>query len=107
MNSGQPTTPATANEEEVFNEVVGMLQAVLGDYGLDEAGITMDTRFHEDLDLESIDLVTLGGHLEARYGDTVNFAEYLAGLGLEQIINLSIGRLVEHVAACLRDSEEH
>ncbi|UQA97670.1 acyl carrier protein [Streptomyces halobius] len=84
-----------------------MLHAVLGDYGLDEAGITMDTRFHEDLDLESIDLVTLGGHLEARYGDAVNFAEYLAGLGLEQIITLTIGRLVEHVAACLRDSGEH
>ncbi|MCC3766147.1 acyl carrier protein [Streptomyces sp. UNOC14_S4] len=92
-----------AFEEAVFEEVGGMLRAVLGAYGdVDDAGITMDTRFHDDLDLESIDLVTLGGHLQARYGERVNFAEYLAGLGLEEIIGLTVGQLVEHIADCLR-----
>ncbi|WP_344960468.1 acyl carrier protein [Streptomyces thioluteus] len=84
-----------------------MLRAVLDEYGgVDDAGITMETRFHDDLDLESIDLVTLGGHLQARYGERVNFAEYLAALGLEEIIGLTIGQLVEHIADCLRDPGE-
>ncbi|MBH1937603.1 acyl carrier protein [Streptomyces sp. AV19] len=84
-----------------------MLHAVLGEYGgVDDAGITMDTRFHEDLDLESIDLVTLGGHLQARYGERVNFAEYLAGLGLEEIIGLTIGQLVAYIADCSREPGE-
>ncbi|WP_344028207.1 phosphopantetheine-binding protein [Streptomyces luteireticuli] len=84
-----------------------MLRAVLGEYGgVDDAEITMGTRFHDDLDLESIDLVTLGGHLQARYGERVNFAEYLAALGLEEIIGLTIGQLVEHIAGCLRDPGE-
>ncbi|QRX96693.1 acyl carrier protein [Streptomyces noursei] len=95
------------SEEAVFEEVGGMLHAVLGEYGgVVDAGITMDTRFHDDLDLESIDLVTLGGHLQARYGERVNFAEYLAGLGLEEIIDLTVGQLVEHVTGCLRAAEE-
>lgn len=112
MNSSQ-ASPAAADrqaafedavfEKAVFEEVGGMLRAVLGEYGgVDDAAITMDTRFHDDLDLESIDLVTLGGHLRARYGESVNFAEYLAGLGLEEIIGLTVGQLVEHIAGRLR-----
>lgn len=106
MNSGQPVTSVRGDVAVVFDEIVGMLHAVLDEYGLDEAEITMDTRFHDDLDLESIDLVTLGGHLAARYGDKVNFPEYLTGLGLEEIINLTIGRLATHVAGCLREAGE-
>lgn len=107
MNSSQAApaaaTPEAVSEKAVFEEVGGMLHAVLGEYGdVVDAGITMDTRFHDDLDLESIDLVTLGGHLQARYGEAVNFAEYLAGLGLEEIIALTVGQLVEHITGCLR-----
>ncbi|MEU8785770.1 acyl carrier protein [Streptomyces sp. NPDC048637] len=83
-----------------------MLKAVLDDCGLEDVEMTMATRFHDDLDLESIDLVTLGGQLEARYGEQVNFAEYLAGLDLEEIIYLTIGQLVTHVAGCLRRAGE-
>ncbi len=102
MNSSQ-AAPAAATPEAVFQEITGMLHTVLGEYGgVVDAGITMDTRFHDDLDLESIDLVTLGGHLQARYGELVNFAEYLAGLGLEEIIGLTVGQLVEHITGCLR-----
>ncbi|MEV4503881.1 acyl carrier protein [Streptomyces klenkii] len=106
MNSSQAAPAAATPEavpEAVFEEVTGMLHAVLGEHGgVDDAGITMDTRFHDDLDLESIDLVTLGGHLQARYGELVNFAEYLSELGLEEIIGLTAGQLVEHIAGCLR-----
>ncbi|MBM4790495.1 acyl carrier protein [Streptomyces sioyaensis] len=90
----------------VFDEITGMLRAVLDDQGLDEVEMTRDTRFHDDLDLESIDLVTLGGQLGARYGERVNFAEFLAGLELEEIIYLTIGRLVDYVVGCLRQTGE-
>ncbi|MEU6081377.1 phosphopantetheine-binding protein [Streptomyces sp. NPDC047108] len=83
-----------------------MLHVVLDEQGLDDIEITMDTRFHDDLDLESIDLVTLGGHLTACYGERVNFAEFLAGLELEEIIYLRVGRLAAYVAGCLRDAGE-
>ncbi|MGH8896257.1 MAG: acyl carrier protein, partial [Egibacteraceae bacterium] len=53
---------------------------------------------------ESVDLVALAGHLQARYGDRVNFAEFLADLDLDEIIELTVGRLVDYVVARLRET---
>ncbi|MEU9128521.1 phosphopantetheine-binding protein [Kitasatospora sp. NPDC048540] len=79
-------------------EIAGLLAVVLDEYGLDEGEVTMDARFAEDLGLESIDLVTLAGHLQERWGERINFAEWLAGMELDEIIGLTVGRLVAHVA---------
>ena len=104
------TTTATTTDppliDTVLGEIDGMLRTILDEYGLDDAEIGMDTRFHEDLELESIDLVTLAGQLERRYGSRVNFAEFIADLELEEIIALTVGRLVRYVAAASTDESE-
>ncbi|WP_246560313.1 acyl carrier protein [Kitasatospora kifunensis] len=82
-----------------------MLATVLADYGLDDAEVTMESRFTEDLELESIDLVTLAGELQERWGDRINFAEFIAGMDLDEIIGLTVGRLVRHVVARLQPAE--
>ncbi|MFJ3792825.1 phosphopantetheine-binding protein [Kitasatospora sp. NPDC090091] len=82
-----------------------MLAAVLDEYGLDTAEVTMETRFTEDLGLESIDLVTLAGLLRERWGDRINFAEFIADMELDEIIGLTVGRLVTHVEELLQDTD--
>ncbi|GAA1878924.1 acyl carrier protein [Streptantibioticus ferralitis] len=96
-------TPAVSvvDARTVLAEITEMLRTVLDEYGLDDTEITMESRFTEDLELESIDLVTLAGELEARYGRQVNFAEFVADLELGEIIGLTVGRLVEYVVRCL------
>nr|WP_169316823.1 acyl carrier protein [Actinacidiphila oryziradicis] len=105
MNTSQPTGPVRADEKSVLADIAGMLATLLDEYGLEDVEIGMETRFNRDLELESIDLVTLAGHLEARYGQQVNFAEFLAGMELDEIIELTVGRLVEHVVQCLKATE--
>ena len=46
-------------------------------------------------------LVALAGKLAERYGDRVNLAEFIADLGLEEIIELTVGQLVAYVTAAL------
>jgi acyl carrier protein len=87
----------THTAETVLADISGMLREVLDGYEVDD--ITMDTTFHDDLEMESIDLVALGGHLTERYGDRVNFAEFVAALDLDEIIDLRVGRLVDYVVA--------
>jgi acyl carrier protein len=91
------TAPAELTAETVLADLSVMLRDVLDGYDVGE--VTMDTRFGEDLEMESIDLVALSGQLGERYGDRVNFAEFVAGLTLDEIIDLTAGRLVEHVVA--------
>ncbi|MCM3804757.1 phosphopantetheine-binding protein [Streptomyces sp. DR7-3] len=101
-----PAAEAPVDAPAVLAEISGMLRTMLDEYGLDDIEITMETRFTEDLELESIDLVTLAGSLEARYGRQVNFAEFVADLELEEIIDLTVGQLVEYVVRCVRAAGE-
>jgi acyl carrier protein len=105
VTTSQQTQPVLADEKSVLADIAGMLATLLDEYGLEDVEIGMETTFNRDLELESIDLVTLAGHLEARYGQQVNFAEFLAGMELDEIIELTVGRLVEHVVQCLKATE--
>lgn len=101
-----PVSAPEGDAPAVLAEISGMLRTMLDEYGLDDIEVTMETRFTEDLELESIDLVTLAGSLEARYGRQVNFAEFVADLELDDIIDLTVGQLVEYVVRCLRAARE-
>ncbi|MGW7424128.1 acyl carrier protein [Streptomyces sp. NPDC054813] len=103
MNPTQPEV--RADEEAVLADLTRMLRTLLEEYGDDDAEIDMSTTFNRDLELESIDLVTLAGLLEERYGKRVNFAEFLAGMEFDEIIGLTVGRLVEYVVWSLKATE--
>ncbi|WP_103339288.1 acyl carrier protein [Amycolatopsis sp. CA-126428] len=91
-----------ANEVTVLAQLSEMLRELLEEYGLDDTEITMDTTFHDDLELESVDLVALSGQLRERYGDRVNFATFIAERDLDEIIALTVGELVRYIVASLR-----
>ncbi|WP_306321364.1 MULTISPECIES: acyl carrier protein [unclassified Streptomyces] len=95
-------TPATVTETSVLAELTDVLGSVLDADELEFIEITMDTRFVEDLDLESIDLVTLTGELRRRYGDAVDFPAWFASLELSEIVGLSVGQVVRYVVGQLR-----
>ncbi|MFG2602003.1 acyl carrier protein [Streptomyces sp. NPDC048514] len=100
-----PPAPAQPTADTVLTEVTGMLRTVLAEYGDDDVEIGMSTTFNQDLELESIDLVTLAGLLEERYGGRVNLAEFLAGMEFDEIIELTVGRLVEYVVWSLKSTQ--
>lgn len=91
-----PAAP-TALTIRVLGEVARMINQILGDYAVTEVAIEMDTSFHGDLEMESIDLVTLAAMLVAEYGQDVNLAEFLADKDLEEVIALTVGDIVEYV----------
>ncbi|MEV5237879.1 acyl carrier protein [Streptomyces cinnamoneus] len=96
------TTPLrTTAEDAVLAGLTEALHAVLPEIALEGTAVTMDTRFVEDLDLESIDLVTLTAELGRRYGDRVDFPAFFASLELTEIIGLSAGQLVHYIAGRL------
>jgi acyl carrier protein len=94
-------TQQAPTEQEVLVAIAGLLTTVLDEIGLDDVEITMETSFTEDLEIESIDLVTLAGALRAQWGDRVNVADFIAGMELDEIIGLKVGALVSYVVAQL------
>jgi acyl carrier protein len=87
--------------EQILAEVRTMLIGIIGaEYalGLD---IDMDTSFDTDLQLESIEFVKLATMLADRYDNRVDFLEFLATKELDEIIEMTVGELVTHIANCL------
>lgn len=99
-----PAAADAYDEDTVLAQIATMLRE-LPDAGLDDAEIDRDTLFHDDLELESIDLVALAGALREHYGERVNVALFIADLELDEIIALRVGQLVDYVTASLRASE--
>ncbi len=87
--------------DQILAEVRAMLTEIIGaEYalGLD---IGMDTSFDADLELESIEFVKLSAMLTERYGDRVDFVAFLATKELDEIVEMTVGRLVTYIASCL------
>lgn len=95
MTAPDTTAPASA----VLATVSAMIVKILDGYGVVESEIGMETSFHDDLEMESIDLVTLAGMLTEEYGESVNLAEYLADKDLGEVIGLTIGDVVNYVVS--------
>lgn len=92
------------DEERILAEITRMLVEIIGeDYVLD-LNIGMDTYFDADLELESIEFIRLAATLTEHYGERVNFVAFLADLELDEIIKLTVGAVVRHVADCMAPS---
>jgi len=88
---------------EVLDEVVQMLVEVVGEDFLLDVEVGPQTTFNEDLALESIEFVALAEKLQQRYGERIDFAGFLAGMNLDQIMTMTVGDLVAHVESRLPD----
>ncbi|RMH39479.1 MAG: acyl carrier protein [Deltaproteobacteria bacterium] len=86
--------------DDVLQTVRRLIVEVVGD-DLDMTGpIELATSFGRDLELESIEFVALAEKLQQHYGDAVDFTAWLADKDLDEIIALTVGDLVEYIAAC-------
>ena len=86
--------------DDILRTVEGLLVEVVGDEVAIAGPITMATSFNADLELESIEFVALAEKLQQHYGSSIDFVGWISKKELDQIINLTVGELVEFIASC-------
>ncbi|WP_163511488.1 acyl carrier protein [Fodinicola acaciae] len=86
-------------QSPTFQRVAELLAELVGGADLLVVPITADTTFHEDLQLESVDLVTFAGILDEEFGGRVNLPAYLSELDLSEVIDLRVGDIVDYVSS--------
>ena len=89
-----------APHEITPNDLTDSLARATGDESLRSAGISATTRLEADLCLDSLDLAALGALLRDRYGTAVDLIGYVAGLDIDEIIELTVGELAGYVNRC-------
>jgi acyl carrier protein len=88
-------------QQEILEDVRTMIAGIIGqDVDLNDREIALDTSFNRDLELESIEFVVLSEQLQNRYGKDIDFAGWLAGKELQDIINLRVGDVVRFIEQC-------
>jgi acyl carrier protein len=86
--------------DEILDTVARLIVEVAGDELLLVGPITPATSFNADLELESIEFVALAEKLQQHYGASVDFVGWISKKELDQIIQLTVGELVEFIASC-------
>jgi acyl carrier protein len=84
---------------DTLGTVTGILRDVLeldAELGLP---LTAETSFSNDLEIESIELVSFVEKLQACY-DEVNFVDWLSHKELDEIIQLTVGDVVAFIDQC-------
>lgn len=83
-------------------DIRAIVVEVIGEDYVSELDIERDTRFRDDLDVESIEFVALGEVLRARYGEGIRLARWIGDMEVDEIIAMTVGQLVDHIVASLR-----
>jgi acyl carrier protein len=91
--------PVSAAQEAVLATVVSLITDVIGEEYAAGLDIGMQTTFQEDLELESIEFTALAERLIDTYGERVDFMGWLAEMDVDAIIAMTVGELVEFIAA--------
>jgi acyl carrier protein len=88
--------------DEVVAQVAAMVRDLVGDEGTWRDEIGPHTRLDGDLFLESVELAELADALTRRYGERVDLTAFVAQLGIDEIIALTVadvaGYVAEHMA---------
>ena len=93
-------TIVSHSEQEILSIVRDVILEVM-DEDEDEITILMDTSFQDDLELESIELIAMGDLLGTQFGPSLQFAQWLSQLTLDQLTTLTVGDLVRWIRQCL------
>lgn len=103
MSAPTSLDDSAATHDGVLAEVARMIATVIGEGYVDEADITPETAFYDDLEIESIEFIALGEVLQARYGDRIDFPAWIATMEVDDIIAMHVGQLVDHIVTSLTD----
>tara|TARA_B100001093_G_C26565721_1_gene900663 strand:- start:240 stop:518 length:279 start_codon:yes stop_codon:yes gene_type:complete len=88
-------------KDDVLSQVTETIREVVGEEWILDESIEMATSFGDDLELESIEFVALAEALQAVYGEGLDFVKWLSSKELDDIIELTVGDVVEFILACL------
>jgi acyl carrier protein len=91
----------SATPDQVLTTLADLLREIIGESWVNDLDINRETSFSTDLELESIEFVALAEKFQETFGAKVDFANWLADKELDQIIDLTVGDVVDFISAAL------
>lgn len=91
------TTP-----EAILALVTDRIRSTVNEDWIQDFEIDAETRFNDDLELESIEFVKIADAIQAHYGNQLGIIAWLSGKSIHELIGLSVGDLVDYIHGALQ-----
>ena len=102
------STAATRTDplyESVRTTVESAIRDVVGEVYYEECQVGLDSRFAEDIELESMEVMEIAERLIEHYEGKVDFVAWFADFELDDLIELTVGRVVDFIVASVESGE--
>jgi acyl carrier protein len=87
----------------IIQEISAVIRESVAEDWIQEFQIGADTSFNDDLELESIEFVTIAAGLQRHFGERVDLIGWLATKAFDELIALRVGNVAEFVSTRLAD----
>ncbi|RZA27004.1 MAG: acyl carrier protein [Proteobacteria bacterium] len=95
------SSAALKSDTDILSDVCNLIEEIIGQsVDMNDEEISLETSFSRDLEMESIEFVVLSEKLQQTFGSDLDFASWLAGKELGEIINLKVSDIVGFVKQC-------
>lgn len=91
-----------SRNEQVLTLVIAKIRSTIAEDWIQDVDIERDTRFNDDLELESIEFVKIADAIQAHYGTQLDIVGWLSGKSIQELIGLSVGELSDYIAGAVR-----
>ena len=93
------STPSQANHE-IFIVLKQFIGEVIGQEFADELEIKPSSSFTKDLEMDSIEIVAFSEKVKKQFGQQINYAGWLSGMDIDQLIGLTINDIITFIREC-------
>ncbi len=91
-----------SHDNAVLDLVIAKIRSTINEEWIHDIEITPETRFNDDLEIESIEFVKIANAIQQHYGTHLDIAGWLAGKTIHELIGLSVGELASYISLALK-----
>lgn len=81
--------------------IADTIRKTIGEDWIEDFEIGRQTRFTDDLEIESIEFVKMADALQAHFGEEVDIIGWLSSKSIHELIQLNVGDVADYIAAHL------
>jgi acyl carrier protein len=99
------STAGSTRDDALYDSVRATVEQaiidVVGQEFYEECEVGLDSTFAEDIELESIEVMEIAEKLIETYGEKVDFVAWFADMELEDLVEITVGSVVEFIVTTL------
>lgn len=85
----------------IIRDITAVIRQAVAEDWIQEFGIDANTSFNDDLDLESVEFVTIAAGLQQHFGEQIDLIGWLSTKSFDDLIALRVGNIAEFVSNSL------